>query len=135
MQADMSGNRDGDIWSDVSSAVDEGDALIRRELLREIHDVIQAVEVVSGHRFDLEEAISSYGRRCCLDLSRERDAVAIHVVCTWLFLLTEGCGLVCRTIDWEDLPTWVQDWYDVGNASDLAWLRWRPGGPAAGWDD
>lgn len=127
MQANMSGSQLGDIWSDVSNAIEKGDARIRRELLREIDDVIHATEAVSGHRFDLEEAIRRYSRRRgrCVDPRKERDAIAVHVVCTWLFVLTEGWGLVCQTIEWEDLPTWVQDWYDVGNASDLAWLRRR----------
>jgi hypothetical protein len=125
----MSGSQLGDIWSDVSKAIDEGDARIRRELVRELDDVICAIEALSGHRFDLEEAIARYSRRRgrCLDPRQDRDAIAIHVVSTWVFVLTEGWGLVCRTIDWDDLPTWVQEWYDVANASDLAWLRRRSG--------
>ncbi|MBS1254123.1 MAG: hypothetical protein MAG451_03179 [Anaerolineales bacterium] len=123
----MTGERADDLWGDVSGIVDDSDARIRVELVREIDDVVNAIEKTSGHRFDLDKAVKRYVRKAELSstLKAERDAIRIHVVCTRLFVLTEGWGLVCRTICWEDLPAWVQDWYAKANACDLAWLRKR----------
>lgn len=124
----MTGRRSGEFWGDVSKTVDNSDARIRAELVWEIDNVINTIEAVSGHRFDLEEAVRRYVCKAgpIPNLDEERDAILIHVVCNWLFALTEGCGLLCKTIDWEDLPTWVQGWYNRANACDLVWLRRGP---------
>ncbi len=121
----MTGKRFDGYWDDISQAVNESDAQIRKELIREIDDVIHTIEATSGRRLDLEGAVCAYQRRTGLfpKTEQERDAILLHVVCTWVFVLTEGWGLVCRTICWDDLPTWVHDWYELANACDIAWLN------------
>lgn len=115
------------VWDDVANIVDSSDARVRQKLLLDVDRVIEVVQDTSGHCLDLEQACADYVRKAgpFPNLDQERDAIVLHIVCTWLFVLTEGWGIVCRTICWEDLPWWVQDWYEEANACDLAWLRQR----------